>query len=324
MADDVQERFCLIGLCAAEGVGPATVARLRRAASRLGVPLCQVAAWPAGRLRAELALGAAAAAAVAAAGDPVRAGLALLDRLAPLEIGVVLSGQPDYPAELSHGLGPHAPAALFTAGDASLLGRPRFAIVGARRPSRRAADAARSLAAALAAAGGTVVSGGADGIDTAAHVAAAAAGGTVTVPALGLTRFRRQGLGVGELGREGWYALGQFPPESKWRAAHALMRNRTIVALSSAVVAFEPRDMGGTWHTSRWALRMRKPLFIVTAARRGAAGRGLRRLVRLGAAALDVARAPGLDGDGSDGELARLAAEYRPPPCRDQASLFDA
>jgi predicted Rossmann fold nucleotide-binding protein DprA/Smf involved in DNA uptake len=113
-----------------------------------------------------------------------------------------------------------------------------------------------------------------------------------------------------------WCCIGQFPPHAGWQAAYALIRNRTIVALADAVVAFEPRDRGGTWHSSLNALQMRKPLFVVSAARRGARGRGLQRLVRLGAVALDPRIMPDPD------EVDRLAAEYSPPPAVDQLPLF--
>jgi predicted Rossmann fold nucleotide-binding protein DprA/Smf involved in DNA uptake len=94
------------------------------------------------------------------------------------------------------------------------------------------------------------------------------------------------------------------------------MRNRTVVALSDAVVAFEPRDCGGTWHTCLTALRLRRALFVVTADRRGAKGRGLKLLVRAGAVALDPGRMP--EGDA----LALLVADYRVPRAASQLPLF--
>jgi predicted Rossmann fold nucleotide-binding protein DprA/Smf involved in DNA uptake len=129
--------------------------------------------------------------------------------------------------------------------------------------------------------------------------------------------LRSAGFDLRSVGPESWCVLGQFPPQAGWRAAQALARNRTIVALSAAVVAFEPRDCGGTWHSSLTALRMGKPLFVVTACRRGARARGLKRLVRLGASALDADRMP--DGPA----LASLMADYRPPPGADQLPLFN-
>ena len=88
------------------------------------------------------------------------------------------------------------------------------------------------------------------------------------------------------------------------------------MALSEAVVAFEPRDGGGTWHSSINALRMRKPLYVVTGSQRGGKGRGLTRLVRMGAVALDPVRMP------DPAAFRRLVAEYRPPPMPEQVSLF--
>ena len=310
------EMLSLIGLCGADGVGPATVARLQQEARRRGVPLGWLAARPAGQLVAEMGLSRRAARAVADARDPLQAGRALLGRLAHCQGDVLALGREGYPARLAAELGEGAPAVLFVAGDLSALARRCFAVVGSRRPSRVAEEAAGALAGRLAAAGCTVVSGGARGVDMAAHAAAAGAGRTVAVPAVGLLRFRRRGLGAAGLARRGWTLLGQFPPGSGWRNGHALTRNRTVVALSEAVVAFEPRDAGGTWYTSLWTLKMRKPLFVATAARRGAARRGAERLVRLGAVALDLRCMPDADA------LAALAADYRPPPGADQLPLF--
>ncbi|GAG51760.1 unnamed protein product, partial [marine sediment metagenome] len=65
-------------------------------------------------------------------------------------------------------------------------------------------------------------------------------------------------------------------------------------------------------------LRMRKPLYVVAASRQGATERGLRRLVRLGAVALDPQRMP------DSAALALLMADYRPPPCVGQIALFES
>jgi predicted Rossmann fold nucleotide-binding protein DprA/Smf involved in DNA uptake len=133
---------------------------------------------------------------------------------------------------------------------------------------------------------------------------------------MGLVPFRRSEVPRWRVPEPGLCCLGQFPPHAAWQAAYALIRNRSIVALAEAVVAFEPRDTGGTWHSSLNALQMRKPLFIVSSARRGARGRGLQRLVRLGAVALDPRVMPGPE------EIDRLAADYSPPAELDQLPLF--
>ncbi|MHC4479754.1 MAG: DNA-processing protein DprA [Planctomycetota bacterium] len=312
-----EDDLCLIGLCATEGVGPATVARLREAARARRVALRAVVGLCCAELESEVGLTLSAARAVGGVEAPLLRGGSVLEQMVRIGGGVVLAGRRGYPEGLREALGAEAPPVLFLAGDASVLERPRVGIVGSRRPSRTAREAASLLARQLAAAGSTVVSGGARGIDTAAHAGALRSGGTAAVPALGVARFHPRGMGAPAAGGS-LCVVGQFPPQAGWRAGQALLRNRTIVALSEAVVAFEPRDVGGTWHSSITALRMRRPLFVASGSRRGAKGRGLRRLVRLGAVALDPARMPDPEA------LACLVAEYSPPPAPDQLSLFDA
>ncbi len=317
MIEPDDSALCLIGLCGAEGVGAVTLALLRRAAAERGIALCEAAGLGARVLQKDLGLPAAAARAVATAPDPIEAGRATWRDARRAGLLVIAAGGPHYPAPLATHLGEAAPPVLFLAGEAGLLRRRLIAIVGSRRPSRAAAQAARALAADCAARGMTVVSGGARGIDTAAHLAAAPAGGTAIVPATGLACLLRDGLAGRPLPASPWCGLGQFPLHARWRTSQALLRNRTIVALGEAVVAFEPRDSGGTRHSSLAALRMGKPLFVVSPLRAGPKGRGFRRLVRLGAVALDPARMP----EGPD--LDRLIADYRPPPGADQLCLFD-
>ena len=67
---------------------------------------------------------------------------------------------------------PQPPAALFVAGDASLLLHPQVAIVGARGASAAGLAHARAFARSWRQAGFVITSGMADGIDGAAHAAA--------------------------------------------------------------------------------------------------------------------------------------------------------
>ena len=66
----------------------------------------------------------------------------------------------------------NTPKALYYEGDISLLSRPLVAIVGARIASNYAKTWTKRIAAALKEAGAVVVSGGANGVDSAAHEAA--------------------------------------------------------------------------------------------------------------------------------------------------------
>jgi len=318
MLELTDDEVCLVALTDTEGVGPASMAALCRLARGRAEPLHRALALGPEALEHEAGLAPSVASALRGLGDPRLRGRAVLQEAARTGTRTVCTGRPDYPSRLTSMLGEQAPPVLFLRGESSLLEAPCVAIVGSRRPTRWAQDAARSLAGQLAADGMTIVSGGADGIDSAAHRAALLEGGTAFVPPVGLAQFRWRGGRGRRLPQGRWCAVGQFPLQSGWRTAQALLRNRTIVALSEAVVAFEPRDGGGTWHSSINALRMRRPLYVVCASGSGAKARGQARLVRMGAVAVDPVRMP------DAAAFRRMVSEYRVPPAPEQGSLFDA
>ncbi|MFO8007500.1 MAG: DNA-processing protein DprA [Candidatus Brocadiia bacterium] len=311
-----EQEVCLVALAATQGVGPATVNRLLRAARRDGASLREVLAWPVDELRRKAKLASEQARAVAGLRPPIALGRAVMDRLQRAGLGLLLRDRPGFPTRLTEALGAEAPHVLFARGDTALAGRRAVAVVGSREPSPRARAAAQRMAGGLAAGGTVVVSGGARGIDTVAHRAALDEGATVVLPATGLFRFRSRRSGAGGRPAGRWCVLSAFPPGSGWRSAQALMRNSHIVALAQAVLAFDPRDCGGTWNSCTHALRLGRPLFVVTGDRRGARGRGLRRLVRMGAQALDPDLMP------SAAEFSRMVAVYQPPPSARQVDIF--
>ncbi len=312
------EHLCIIALCSTQGIGVAGIGRLREAARERGCPLHAFVDLPAGRLEDELGLSGTAASSVASLERPRLSGRAMLERLASVGGGALLQEDRRYPDRIARFLGAEAPPVLFIKGNAELLEAETIGIVGSRRPGGAARSAARELARAQVDAGTTVVSGGARGIDRTAHQVALKDGSTVLFAPTGLLRFRWRGLRRGRSTEDRWCLVSPFPPLSGWETAHALQRNRLIVALSDAVVGFEPRDTGGTWNSCTHALRMRKPLFVASGTLEGARGRGLRSLVRRGADALDVARMP------DAGEFARMVAAYRPAPAAAQEELFES
>jgi len=312
-----EERLCLICLSATEGIGPASIARLADGARERGAPLAAVFDLPAEELEQEFGLGAQVAGIVASIGSPFERAEGVLDELDHSGGRAILRGAEQYPEKLDRHLGAAAPPVLFVLGEPAVLTRSCVAIVGSRRPSRAAERAARALAADLAAQGVTVVSGGAAGIDTAAHQGAVSTGATAVVPSGGVWRFTWRGIEQEDLRPDAWCVVGQFPPHEGWRRQYALIRNRTIVAASEAVAAFDPRDTGGTWHGCVTALSMRKPLFVCSSGEAHAQQRGLKRLVRRGAVALDPSHMPGAS------EFMQLVDEYQVPPGCAQVQLFD-
>jgi DNA protecting protein DprA len=153
-----------------------------------------------------------------------------------------------------------APVALFVRGNARLLGRPdALAIVGSRRASPGGSAWATALAERQARAGRLIVSGGARGIDAAAHRGALAAGaptvafvgtpGDRIYPASNRALFEAIVVGRGAL-------VSEHPPLSATFKADHAMRNRFIAAIARSVVVVEAAAASGTLNTAKWALRL--------------------------------------------------------------------
>lgn len=205
-----------------------------------------------------------------------------------LDVRAVLHQEPGYPA----GLLPYddAPALLFVRG-ADLDLRHPIAVVGSRRPTRYGKEQSARFAAAFAAAGCAVVSGGAAGIDTAAHQATLEAGGvTVAVLACGLdvaypaenrTLFARILAAGGALVSE--FPVGTTP--EPWRFP---TRNRIIAGIARATVVVEAPEQSGALITARNAAEYGREVFVVPGPVDTGRSRGGHRLIQDGAALADA------------------------------------
>lgn len=177
------------------------------------------------------------------------------------------------------------PLALHVRGDRSLLTRPAVAIVGSRRASPYGVNAAAMLARDVAGAGIVIVSGGARGIDAAAHQATLDAGGpTVAVLGTGIDvvyplsnrrLFRRiedRGLVVSE-----------FPPGTPPKPEHFPIRNRIISGLCRGTVIVEATRRSGSLITARMAAEQGRDVFAVPGSIFGSGSEGTHRLIQYGA-----------------------------------------
>ena len=160
----------------------------------------------------------------------------------------------------------HAPKELYIAGDAELLTtHSRVAIVGSRGASPIGLQRAQGLARALVRSGVVVVSGLADGIDTAAHGAAIDAGGR-TIAVLGTPLDKTYPAKNRDLQARimrDHLAISQFAPGTKTQPAHFPMRNRTMALVSEATVIVEAGAKSGTENQGWEALRLGKLLFLM-------------------------------------------------------------
>ena len=162
------------------------------------------------------------------------------------------------------------------------------AVVGSRRPTRGAFRYARRLAEDLAAAGVVVVSGGAIGIDGAAHRGALSAGGrTWAVAPTGHERcFPTSHAALfAEIARGPGAMIWPFPPRYRSRSAFHT-RNRVLVALSDSVVVVQAGCHSGALHAASCARRLNKPLWVVPTPPWVTGFEGSRRLLETGALAL--------------------------------------
>ncbi|HSW15507.1 MAG TPA: DNA-processing protein DprA [Solimonas sp.] len=265
-----------LALVRAPGIGPATVARL-------------LATYGS----ADAALGASAASLRAlgldegqlgALGEPDRAGVQRdLDWLAGERRGFLSCDDPRYPAALRET--GQAPVGLFWQGDASLLGLPQIAIVGARNATPQGLENARAFAAELARRGLVVTSGLALGVDGAAHRGALEGGGlTVAVCATGLDRVypaRHREL-AHDIARDG-LLLSEFPSGVQALAENFPRRNRIISGLSLGVLVVEAARESGSLITARYAGEQGREVFAIPGSIHNPMARGCHALIRQGA-----------------------------------------
>lgn len=208
------------------------------------------------------------------------------------------------------------------------------AVVGTRRPSSAASAYAFELAQALALEGVCVLSGGADGIDTQAHLGALDAGGsTVVVAPCGFERpfptdnaelFRRV------VSAGGAYVSLHEDDVPAGRAAF-FARNRLLVALADVVVVVEAPVVSGARNTAKHARQLGRPLFVCAAPPWSPAGLGCTVELGLGARALqsprDVFRALAARRAHAVRPLGRLplfTAAEQPPAVRQNALISNS
>jgi DNA processing protein len=159
------------------------------------------------------------------------------------------------------------------------------ALVGTRAATAYGEFVADDLAAGLATRDATVISGGAFGIDGAAHRAALAADGTTVAVLAGgidvpypsahaamLRQIRNHGLVVSE-----------YPPGERPARHRFLTRNRLVAGLAGATVVVEAGARSGAANTAAWARAFGRPVCAVPGPVTSSASVGCHALLRAGA-----------------------------------------
>ncbi|HEX4351865.1 MAG TPA: DNA-processing protein DprA [Polyangiales bacterium] len=160
------------------------------------------------------------------------------------------------------------PAQLSIAGCLPAL-EGAVAIVGTRFADEDALEFTRRLAAGIAARGRVVVSGGAAGIDAAAHEGALEAGGkTIAVLATGLAQAypAHHAPLFAQIAQSG-ALLSEFnDPGLRPKGWAFLRRNRLVAALAPNVVIVQAPMRSGALSTASWAKRLKRRVFVVPGA----------------------------------------------------------
>ena len=203
-------------------------------------------------------------------------------------------------------LGAQMPHLLWVRGNSALAQAcaRSIALVGARASTAYGEQVTRDLASGLTSRGFTVVSGGAYGIDAAAHRGALGAdGNTIAVMAGGVDRLYPQGnYSLLEAIAESGTIISEVPPGATPFRQRFLARNRLIAAMTKATVVVEAAVRSGALSTARRAVELLRPLGAVPGPVTSMSSAGCHQLVRDGLAVLitDAAEAAELAGGCND------------------------
>ncbi len=235
-------------------------------------------------------------------------------RAARVGARLVVPGDGEWP-EVFDSEGLIAPHALWVRGQGhlgDLLSRG-IGVVGARACTPYGDYVAAGISAGAADAGWTVVSGGAYGIDGAAHRAALAAhGSTVAVMAGGVDRLYPAGHDrLLRAVMDSGCVFSEVPVGSAPHRSRFLQRNR-LIAAAAATVVVEAGRRSGALNTARHAAALLRPVGAVPGPVESASSAGCHALIREGVAVLvtcadDVIELAGAIGQARDGRSPLVA-----------------
>lgn len=202
---------------------------------------------------------------------------------------LVVPGDAAWPVMVDN-LGMVAPLALWVRGNPralqALAPEGAVALVGARCATHYGTDMAQEIAYELGERGIWVISGGAYGIDAAAHQGALASRGkTISVQAGGLGElYPAMNARLFSQIQQTGAIVSEAPPSQRPAKHLFLTRNRIISALSQVVVVVEAGERSGAMSTANHGAEQGRQVAAVPGPVTSAASIGCHRLIREGAA----------------------------------------
>jgi len=204
---------------------------------------------------------------------------------------VAVASLPNVASRLAD-LGPHAPLLLWVAGDQRVLEQDFAGIVGTRKPSWQGASNAQRLVANL---NMPVISGGAKGVDGAAHRAALDLGlPTAAIMAGGLDKaypMEHWDL-FHKIVRSGGVLMSEMPPGTAPTRFRFLQRNRLIAAMCSELFVVEAAFRSGSKNTANHARALGREVYALAGSWSSEQSQGCNTMIQQGLAKQYVLAAP--------------------------------
>lgn len=200
----------------------------------------------------------------------------------PEGVSLITFFDEDYPAPLKDIFDP--PWVLYCKGDVSVFKRRNMlSVVGTRSPSRTGVQAMQKLLMPLVDEGWGVVSGLAQGVDSAAHRLALRSS-TIAVLGSGFNHlYPESSRPLADEIASGHLIVSEYPPDrpaKPWQFPH---RNRVISGLTSGTLVIEAREKSGSLITADQALEQGRDVFAVPGSIFESRSFGTNRLIQQGA-----------------------------------------
>jgi DNA processing protein len=206
-----------------------------------------------------------------------------LKRVADFGCHILIPTDEEYPASLRQIYDP--PIVLYVKGKLSTSDKNSVALVGSRQTTHYGLEVARKLGYQLAYMGVTVVSGGARGIDTAAHQGALSAKGrTVAVLGTGINLvFPPENAELFERIAASGAIVSQFPFNRTADKQTFPVRNRIVAGMTLGTVVVEANLTSGALITANFATEYGRQVFAVPGRIDSPRSKGCHKLIKNGA-----------------------------------------